>query len=569
MASNLEYALRYRRRGFSIIPCKTNKKPYIKWEPYQLQKPTEDEIKQWWGKWPEANIAIVCGAISGIDVLDVDTQEAYESLNDFHLPESFATPTVKTPKGRHLYFKHRSGLANKVRAVPGTDLRTTGGYVIAPPSRNGDSTPYVWFEGLTPKDLGFSEWPDQLFQVLQQASFSSPYNNNSYSLYSSFKEYINCKSDAKGELQTVTPVTNGDKILSEGQRNSDIFHIANCLIKGGCSQEHTEKVIEILARNCSPPYPESELPAIIRSALDRQKNRDRNLAYEVLEWVSVTSGDFSVTDGYNELQLVTKQEKNNFKQIMKRLCECDPPVIERSGTRNGVYRRIENDCQPVDWLEAECNYIDLWLPLGLGHICGVQPGNILMFAGAKDSGKTAFLMNIAKENRHKYSVHYLNSEMGKQEFKMRMSKFDDVTIEQLHKGIKLYNVSDKFHDKIKCGEGNLNIIDYLESPDEAFKVGPMIRKIHEKLDGAICVIGIQKKINAPLGRGAEFSMEKSRLYIAMDYGRAVITSCKNFKENDIITGNPRGYTCRYKLVNGCKIMRQPPGWVSPIDKEKL
>jgi hypothetical protein len=53
--------------------------------------------------------------------------------------------------------------------------------VVAPPSRNGDSILYTWFDGLAPKDLGFSEWPDQLFEVLQQASYSSPYNNSSFS----------------------------------------------------------------------------------------------------------------------------------------------------------------------------------------------------------------------------------------------------------------------------------------------------------------------------------------------------------------------------------------------------
>lgn len=562
----LDYALRYRKRGFSVIPCKPNKKPYIdRWGPYQLQKPTEDEIKQWWGKWPNANIAIVCGPVSGVDVLDVDTQDAYDALQDFHgLSEAFSTPTVKSPHGRHLYFKHRPGLANKVRAVSGTDLRTTGGYILAPPSRNGDGIPYTWFDGLAPKDLDFSEWPDPLFEVLQQASYNnSSYNINSSLLVNTNTIIANGMPDANVIPQVATSTTNDHKLFTKGTRDNDIFHVANCLVKGGCGKNYIEQVIEILAKNCDPPFDVSEIPAKINSAYSRKATRERNLAFEVKEWIETTSGHISTTDGYNWLQLTTKQEKKNFNMIMKRLSEQKPPLIERAGDRNGIWRRIEDDCKPVDWINTDCKYIDLWLPLGLDHICGVQPGNIIILAGAKDSGKTAFLMNIAKENRHLYKVHYLNSEMSKQEFKMRASKFDDISIEQLYKSMHLYNVSDKFQDKIKSGEGNLNIIDYLEAPDEAYKIGPIIKKIHDKLEGAICVIGIQKKINQALGRGAEYSMEKARLYLSMDFGRAKIISCKNFKENDIINGNPRGYTTQYKLVNGCKIIKSPQGWTSP------
>jgi hypothetical protein len=100
----IESALWYRRKGFSVIPCKKDKRPLIKWEPYQLTKPTEDEIKQWWGKWPDANIGLPCGPVSGVDVLDVDTEEAYQNLTEFFLSDTFQTPIAKTPKGRHLYF---------------------------------------------------------------------------------------------------------------------------------------------------------------------------------------------------------------------------------------------------------------------------------------------------------------------------------------------------------------------------------------------------------------------------------------------------------------------------------
>jgi hypothetical protein len=243
-------------------------------------------------------------------------------------------------------------------------------------------------------------------------------------------------------------------------------------------------------------------------------------------------------------------------------------LIERDSKRDGVFRVIEDDCALMDWINADCKYQELWLPLGLGEICGVQPGNILVLAGAKDSGKTGWLLNIAKENRHRYAVHYFNSEMGASEFKLRASLFDDIKPEQW-RNVNVYERTDNFADVIKPGEGNLNIIDFLEVVDEFWKVAATIQKIHKKLDGAICVAAIQKNPGADLGRGGAFSLEKARLYVSLDYQLAKIVSCKNYKENDLIKGNPRGYTCRYKLVGGCKILKQPPGWTSPVQKGEV
>jgi hypothetical protein len=133
-SKKLEAALKYQQSGFSVIPVRPNKKPYIKWRKYQLKKAGEKQIRQWWQSWPEANPAIVTGEISGVDVVDVDNEAGWKALNEF-LSDSLTTPISKTPAGGyHVYFKHRAGLSNGVRIIEGCDLRTGGGYVLAPPS---------------------------------------------------------------------------------------------------------------------------------------------------------------------------------------------------------------------------------------------------------------------------------------------------------------------------------------------------------------------------------------------------------------------------------------------------
>jgi hypothetical protein len=99
----LEYAEKY---GYSVIPVKRdNKKPYIPWIEFQERQPTADEIREWWQKWPSANIGIITGQISGICVVDIDEPKGFEEIKKF-IPDGLSIPTCKTPGGgQHLYFE--------------------------------------------------------------------------------------------------------------------------------------------------------------------------------------------------------------------------------------------------------------------------------------------------------------------------------------------------------------------------------------------------------------------------------------------------------------------------------
>lgn len=133
MTNLLKAALFYARHGCSVIPVRQDKKPFIKWTPYKEKAASEDQIRAWWKKSPNANIGIVTGSVSGIDIVDVDSEAGQRALNEF-LPDNLETPIARTPSGGwHYYFKHRAGLVNRSRALRDIDIRTTGGYAIAPP----------------------------------------------------------------------------------------------------------------------------------------------------------------------------------------------------------------------------------------------------------------------------------------------------------------------------------------------------------------------------------------------------------------------------------------------------
>ena len=70
-----EWAIHYLDLGWNIMPVEAaGKKPRLwKWEQYQVERVTPELAEEWWEKsWPYANIALICGKISGMVVLDID-----------------------------------------------------------------------------------------------------------------------------------------------------------------------------------------------------------------------------------------------------------------------------------------------------------------------------------------------------------------------------------------------------------------------------------------------------------------------------------------------------------------
>jgi hypothetical protein len=81
------------------------------------------------------------------------------------------------------------------------------------------------------------------------------------------------------------------------------------------------QVIETLALNCNPPFSLDEAKVKVSSAIARAKRKERHLTQEIRDWVSVTNGNISVTLAYQELQIVTSEEKAKARVIFKRLCD--------------------------------------------------------------------------------------------------------------------------------------------------------------------------------------------------------------------------------------------------------
>jgi hypothetical protein len=168
-SSAVEAAAReYLARGWSVIPLRPgDKRPTLKWQAFQYRRAASEDLADWYGRWPQAGVAVVTGAVSGLVVVDVDPKHGGEAslaeLERSHGPLP-ATVTARTGGGgRHLYFLHPGGLVrNQVGLAPGIDLRGDGGYVVAPPSLHPRGGIYAWEAGLAPGEVALAVLPPWL-----------------------------------------------------------------------------------------------------------------------------------------------------------------------------------------------------------------------------------------------------------------------------------------------------------------------------------------------------------------------------------------------------------------------
>lgn len=523
----LSTALKYAERGFSVIPVRPDKRPFIAWQKYQKRHATAHEITRWFERWPQAMIGIVTGKISGLAVVDIDSPEGAKEIGKY-IPLDAIGPTAMTPRGGlHHYFKCPEGLGNNTGAIPGCDLRANGGYVVAPPSSNGEGKCYQWMKGLSIFDVPLPELPEAYLCKISDVDIV----------------------DKSGHFVDIMlpHVDKGDKFelsFSQGKRDDSLFHTALALAKGGCSYNNIIYILNILASHCSPPFPATEVPARVKSAFMRLSRRQRNLAEEVHEWVMSTNGNFMSTDIHKCLQLSTRDEIKNLSVILSRLCK--EGVIERVGSKNGSFRRVEAECERIDFLNAPTQCLQIRWPFEIEKLVETMPGNVAVIAGEPNSGKTAYLLNLVQMNMERYEVHYFSCEMGAGEFKKRLANFHDCPLDawKFHP----WERNDNFADVIR-GDA-LNIVDYLEIHENFYLVGQMIKGIHDRLRKGIAIIALQKNRGTDLGLGGMRGLEKPRLYLAMSNGTMKIIKAKNWAG----TENPNAMELKFRLLRGAQFI---------------
>lgn len=155
MSSILESALRYAQKGMPAFPCNPeNKQPFTP-HGFRDASTNPDRLGAWWKAHPDAMIGLPTGEASGMWVVDCDGEEGIAGFLRVCEEHGYSPSTLSqsTPSGgRHYLFAwpEEGGIGNRVRLWPSVDVRGSGGYIIAAPSRRKDGVRYEWENALEP-----------------------------------------------------------------------------------------------------------------------------------------------------------------------------------------------------------------------------------------------------------------------------------------------------------------------------------------------------------------------------------------------------------------------------------
>jgi len=143
--TNCDQALALAAQGFHVFPIVAGKKapPLIADFPNKATT-DEEQIREWWYSWPNANLAISTtryGDTEALLVVDIDNKGGRHGddevlrleLEGWTLPDTYR---VDTPTGgRHLYYRVDAPVRQGTDLLGrGLDIRSRGGYVVAPGS---------------------------------------------------------------------------------------------------------------------------------------------------------------------------------------------------------------------------------------------------------------------------------------------------------------------------------------------------------------------------------------------------------------------------------------------------
>ena len=244
----LDAAIEYASRGLAVFPLKKQGKDPLTAHGVKDATTNFNTIKKWWTKYPNANIGIACGQISGgLLVVDLDEKEngisGRDTLHNWErengeLPETVRSITGKG--GAHIFFRIDHEEKNKVNLLDGVDIRSDNGYIVAPPSIHPNGRRYEW--EYDPEEYEIADADENVLKLL-----------------------------AVGKKPEADSFTVPDKI-PDGKRNVTI-HKTACMLQAkgmadgailaACMAENEAK--------CNPPLDEDEVRKIVESALKYDK----------------------------------------------------------------------------------------------------------------------------------------------------------------------------------------------------------------------------------------------------------------------------------------------------------
>ncbi len=228
----------YASHKIPVFPIKPRDKVPLTRHGFKAATTDQARITSWWRKWPDANIGVPTGAVSGLLAVDIDPRnggnDSVDQLRAKHggFPET--AEQITGGGGRHIVLRYAGGSVPKALA-PGIDLKGDGGYIVVAPSIHANGSPYEW-DGIEGENalLKPADAPAWLLESIAGQ-----------------------RSDARA--------TDGEK-WRPGERNNRLTSLGGKLRCHGQPRGAIEaELLKENHRRCDPPLESSEVRRIARS----------------------------------------------------------------------------------------------------------------------------------------------------------------------------------------------------------------------------------------------------------------------------------------------------------------
>lgn len=251
----LEWALKYAEHNYAVFPLVPRSKAPATEHGFKDATTDLNQIRRWWNKNPNYNIGVATG--HGLVVIDVDDKPdegklgtmslfSWEKKNGAFEP----TWTVLTGTGGyHYWYKTSENFVNTTEILGAIDVRSLGGYVVAPPSVHPNGNPYEWEASGDPDDIEIADLSGSALKLL--------------------KEYASNADRKTGKRKKSTPYKELTKI-KKGKRQDALMSLQGSLVNMNMTPEAIKAAVRAENESkCEPPFTEAELQKEIFPFLDR------------------------------------------------------------------------------------------------------------------------------------------------------------------------------------------------------------------------------------------------------------------------------------------------------------
>jgi len=227
-------------------------------------------VKGWFTRWPDSNVLIITGQVSGVVAVDIDPRHGGdESWAHFlQTTSEIATPISLTGGGgQHLIFAWPGyEIPNATGVFPGVDFRGDHGYIVAPGSRHVSGRTYEWDTSAHPEDIAPAQLSQELQDALRSRTRYGPSNG------AGGDAVVRERLDVDGLIE-------GRVLVSEGERNETMLRLVGSLV-GPDSLESPVLANALTgnARSFIPPLDEGEVGRIVHNIIGRERRKQQAAA---------------------------------------------------------------------------------------------------------------------------------------------------------------------------------------------------------------------------------------------------------------------------------------------------